>query len=82
MENSILEEWKSLLDKSQIGYRIVEYDVDDEWAKYHFGDYVEKKSICIELEAKEHNKIDGYMGFQTRIVFNENGEFVKIDIYE
>lgn len=78
----MLEEWKKLLDKNKIGYRIVEYNVDDEWARLHFGDYVKKKSICIELEAKEHNKVEGYSGFQTRIVFDDNGKFVKVDIYE
>lgn len=78
----MLEEWKNLLDKNGIGYRIVEYNVDDVWAKFHFGDYIEKKSICIELEVNKHNKVNGYAGFQTRIVFDENGEFIKIDIYE
>lgn len=79
---SDLEKLKKILEDYDITYDLQEYDISDPWAEYHFGDFIKEKSYGIILEAREHNKVDGYSGFQTRILFNDKQEFQKIDIYE
>ena len=76
-----LEKLKKILEDYDIAYNLEEYNISDPWAEYHFGDFMKEKAYGIILETYT-NKVEGYGGFQTRILFNDKKEFQKINIYE
>lgn len=72
-----------ILTDYDIGYETKMYDITtDSWAEYHFGSFCKKRAYCIVLEAKTNNKVNGYNGFQARVVFDDAKKFHHIDIYE
>lgn len=70
-----LEKIKRLLDDFDVGYELIE---DDDYYNNLYG----TKIIMLRMESKVNKNVDGYYNFVCSFIFDENGRFLKISIYE
>jgi len=61
--------WKDILNSFGIGYVENPYDSD-------------KGEQILQLQSKISERVSGYTGFMADLVFNEEGKFKRVDIFE
>ncbi len=66
------EQLEALLRKAGIGFEVKEHEYKraDEWID------------TLELRAKEHPRVNGYMGFLTEMLFDSKGNLMEIGAWE
>lgn len=71
---SDLEKTKKLFDDMNVGYMIVEDN--------YYNELYKREVILVRMEAKENKNVIGYGNFVCSFVFNKDGSFYKVSIYE